>query len=106
MIVAACASIFTFNSIRDSIIGGLTTQETIIDIVYEAWPAYMIFLLVDGLEEQGGAVLTALHRMGIGSISTFIAFFIIGLPASVYLGVFKSYEISGIWIGAILANLF
>ena len=106
MVIAAGFILVTFNNARDSIIGSLTDQETVIEIIYEAWPAYLTFLLVDGLSEQGGAVMLGLGRMGIGAAVTFVGFFIVGLPSSMYLAYYKDFEISGIWIGATLGTIF
>ena len=50
--------------------------------------------------------MLGLGRMGIGAAVTFVGFFIVGLPSSIYLAYYKDYEISGIWIGATLGTIF
>ena len=66
----------------------------------------MIFLFIDGYTEIGSSFMLGIGRMGIGAAMTFVGFFMLGLPTSVYLAINAGFGIRGIWTGAVVACVF
>ena len=63
-----------------------------------------IFQISDGIQVVALAALRGMQDVKIPMFITFIAYWVIGFPVSLYLGMYSDYGSSGIWLG-LLAGL-
>lgn len=61
-----------------------------------------IFQISDGIQVVVLGALRGLQDVKIPTVITFIAYWLIGFPASYYLGLYTEYGSTGIWIGLLL----
>ncbi len=61
-----------------------------------------IFQISDGIQVVVLGALRGLQDVKIPTLITFIAYWLIGFPASYYLGLYTEYKSTGIWIGLLL----
>src|SRR5690606_23395925 len=58
-----------------------------------------VFQITDGLQVVVLGALRGLQDVKIPMYITFVAYWVIGFPISIYLGIFTSLGATGIWIG-------
>ena len=63
-----------------------------------------VFQISDGIQVVVLGALRGLQDVKIPMYMTFVSYWVIGFPISIYLGLYTSYAATGIWIG-LLAGL-
>jgi len=66
-------------------------------------PVVAAFMIVDGVQVVSSGVLRGCGRQKIGAISTFVAFYIVGLPTGALLCFLTDVGLMGYWIGLAVA---
>jgi MATE family multidrug resistance protein len=79
-----------------------TAEKAVIEIAKSLLIIAGIFQLSDGLQAVIMASLRGVQDVWIPTLITFISYWLIGFPASYYLGMFTHLETEGIWYGMLL----
>lgn len=82
----------------------LAENAVVIDIAAQLLLVAAVFQISDGIQVVVLGALRGLQDVKIPTVITFISYWIIGFPISLYLGVYTSLGAAGIWIG-LLAGL-
>ncbi|PCJ98340.1 MAG: MATE family efflux transporter [Flavobacteriaceae bacterium] len=75
------------------------------EVIYLAAKLLLVaafFQISDGIQVVVLGALRGLQDVKIPTVITFIAYWLIGFPISFYLGLYTSYESTGIWIGLLV----
>jgi MATE family multidrug resistance protein len=89
------------------ILPGFYNNETeVIEIASLLILIAAVFQIVDGLQAVSLGLLRGLHDTKMPSILTFVAYWIIGIPSSIYLGIYTSSGIYGVWWALTLSLFF
>ena len=105
-LVAAFAQNLILIIFKDLIISIFTTIPTITVFITSAWWIFNIFVIFDTTQGIAAAAMRASGLQKVGSIVTFVAYWVIGIPLTL-LSVF-AFDLSntGIWLGPTLACMF
>ena len=87
-------------------IGIFTHQEAIAVIMRAAWPWLLVYTFFDTLQVMGSTVVRCTLNQGKGTVLNFIAYFICGIPISLYFAFKQDKGVSGIWLGPSFAVAF
>jgi MATE family multidrug resistance protein len=68
-----------------------------------AWIIFLIFVVTDTTQGIASSVLRASGKQQYGALLTFIAYFVLGIPLSIYLVFWNEMSIFGLWCGPTLA---
>ena len=82
-----------------------TTDRDVIAIAAQLLIIAGFFQLFDGTQVVGLGVLRGMGDVNIPTVITFVAYWIIGLPAGYYLGIVMGLGAEGIWYGLTLGLL-
>lgn len=82
-----------------------TSDRAVINIAAQLLIIAGFFQLFDGTQVVGLGVLRGMGDVNIPTFITFIAYWIIGLPAGYYLGIILGFGAEGIWYGLTLGLL-
>jgi multidrug resistance protein, MATE family len=105
LVVAFMQNIFLF-ALRDQIISIFTQDEEISETMSSAWIIFNCFVIFDTTQGIAGSAIRASGLQKFGAIITGIAYFALGIPATL-LCVFKAdLGIAGIWIGPTISTAF
>lgn len=63
---------------------------------------FAFYLLADGIQAVGVGILRGLADVNVPTITTLIAYWLVGIPASFYLGKYTDLGVKGIWLGLTL----
>jgi multidrug resistance protein, MATE family len=85
-------------------IATLAENTEVVTIASELLLIAAVFQISDSLQVVALGALRGLQDVKIPMYMTFVAYWVIGFPISIYLGLFTSLKASGIWIG-LLAGL-
>ncbi|MET1259998.1 MATE family efflux transporter [Flagellimonas sp. DF-77] len=83
----------------------LTEQKDNTEVILLAAKLLLVaafFQISDGIQVVVLGALRGLQDVKIPTVITFIAYWLIGFPASFYLGLYTPYKSTGIWIGLLL----
>lgn len=84
--------------------GGLFTQDPdVIALVASVIPLVAFFQLTDGVSGATGGILRGGSKATVGAITNFIAYYLIGLPAGMYLAFAHHWGLFGLWSGLSIA---
>ncbi len=61
-----------------------------------------VFQIFDGTQVVGLGILRGMGDVNIPTISTFLAYWVVGLPVGYYLGIQLNWGVKGIWYGLVL----
>ncbi|KAF2519654.1 MATE family efflux transporter [Flavobacterium salilacus subsp. salilacus] len=82
----------------------LAENTVVINIAAQLLIVAAVFQISDGIQVVVLGALRGLQDVKIPTVITFISYWVIGFPISLYLGLYTSLEATGIWIG-LLAGL-
>lgn len=82
-----------------------TSDKAVISIAAQLLIIAAFFQLFDGAQIVGLGILRGIGDVNIPTIITFIAYWVIGIPAGYYLGIILGYGANGIWYGLTLGLL-
>jgi MATE family multidrug resistance protein len=81
-------------------------EKAVLDIASKLILIAAVFQIVDGIQAVSLGLLRGIHDTKMPSLFTFIAYWIIGLPLSYYLGFYTDLGIYGIWWSLTLSLFF
>ncbi|HEY2582703.1 MAG TPA: MATE family efflux transporter, partial [Mucilaginibacter sp.] len=79
-----------------------TSDKIVINIAAQLLIIAAFFQLFDGTQVVGLGVLRGMGDVNIPTIITFIAYWIIGLPAGYIVGIYYKVGVTGVWFGLVL----
>lgn len=82
-----------------------TSDKAVIHIAAQLLIIAAFFQLFDGTQIVGLGILRGIGDVNIPTLITFVAYWIIGIPAGYYLGIILGYGANGIWYGLTLGLL-
>jgi len=104
--VYALCTMSLFFSIPRLLLGILTNDEQVIEIGVHLLLIAGIFQLVDSAQAVLSGVLRGLNRTLIPSITTFLGYWMIGIPIGLYLTFYREIGVQGLWVGLAVALAF
>ena len=85
---------------------GFTDIDSVAQQIRAAWFIFNIFVIFDTTQGIASTVLKASGKQKYGAILTFFAYFVLGIPVSIYLVFYNDKGIFGIWVGPSIACAF
>lgn len=82
---------------QDSISRLFTTDEKVVNIVYESLTVLYIYIFFDTIHGINSGTIRGLGRTLQGSMMTFSCYWVLGLSGAVYLGFKKNQGVPGMW---------
>ncbi|MDP3468190.1 MAG: MATE family efflux transporter [Daejeonella sp.] len=82
-----------------------TSDEEVINIAAQLLIIAAFFQLFDGTQIVGLGILRGIGDVNIPTLITFVAYWVIGIPAGYYLGIIMGWGANGIWYGLTLGLL-
>jgi len=79
-----------------------TTDKMVINIAAQLLILAALFQLFDGTQVVGLGILRGMGDVNIPTFITFIAYWIVGLPAGYLLGLHMGFGVTGVWCGLVL----
>lgn len=77
-------------------------NKEVVQIAAQLLLVAAVFQISDGLQVVVLGALRGLQDVKIPMYITFVAYWVVGFPASIYLGIFTELKATGIWIGLLL----
>lgn len=79
-----------------------TTDKAVITVAAQLLIIAAVFQIFDGTQVVGLGILRGMGDVNIPTISTFMAYWIVGLPIGYYLGLYLNWGVTGVWYGLVL----
>ena len=79
-----------------------TTDKAVIVVASQLLIIAAVFQIFDGTQVVGLGILRGMGDVNIPTISTFLAYWVVGLPVGYYLGIQLNWGVKGIWYGLVL----
>jgi MATE family multidrug resistance protein len=85
--------------LNDNVLMNINDNSEVVLIASKLLLVAAFFQIFDGLQVVILGALRGLQDVKIPALITFVSYWIIGFPVSYYLGLYTSFESTGIWIG-------
>ena len=79
-----------------------TTDKAVITVAAQLLIIAAVFQIFDGTQVVGLGILRGMGDVNIPTVSTFLAYWIVGLPVGYYLGLYLHWGVKGVWYGLVL----
>ncbi len=97
-----CFTAFVFTVFNHALPWIYTSDRIVIDIAAQLLIIAAVFQLFDGTQVVGLGILRGMGDVNIPTLITFIAYWVVGLPAGYILGLHMGYGVKGVWYGLTL----
>ena len=91
---------------RELVLHTFTSEENVLEEMRKCWLIFMVFVIFDTIQGIAAAAISAAQQQTAGAFVTASAYWVIGIPLTLYLVFVKDGGIYGIWIGPTCAVLF
>ena len=91
---------------RELVLHTFTSEENVLEEMRKCWLVFMVFVIFDTIQGIAAAAISAAQQQTAGAFVTASAYWVIGIPLTLYLVFVKDGGIYGIWIGPTCAVLF
>ncbi|MEO6149000.1 MAG: MATE family efflux transporter, partial [Mucilaginibacter sp.] len=79
----------------------ITTDTRVIAVASQLLILAAIFQLFDGAQVVGLGILRGMGDVNVPTLITLIAYWVIGLPVSYFIGIYMGYGAQGVWVGLV-----
>lgn len=105
VLIFMSVSAFLFAGLNEYLPWIYTSDKAVISIAAQLLIIAAFFQLFDGTQIVGLGILRGIGDVNIPTLITFIAYWVIGIPAGYYLGIIMGLGANGIWYGLTLGLL-
>lgn len=88
--------------LRHQIPGLFTSDPDVVAVVVHAMPVCAFMQVFDGMSAVANGLLRGVGRQEIGGYASLAAYYLIGLPLSLYLAFYRDWKLPGLWAGVTL----
>lgn len=79
-----------------------TEDRAVINVAAQLLIIAAIFQLFDGAQVVGLGILRGMGDVNVPTVVTFLAYWVVGIPAGYILGLHMGYGVGGVWMGLVL----
>ncbi len=103
VVLFMCFTAFIFTVFNHLLPWIYTSDHIVIGIAAQLLIIAAVFQLFDGTQVVGLGILRGMGDVNIPTVITFLAYWVVGLPAGCILGLKFGFGVKGIWYGLVLA---